>query len=142
MARALTIAILTTALLMGCGESDDGIEGAPKPGSMRSGTAPDLSTPEAAVRSFCGAAEAKDVPRMGACIEDAAGEKDLRRIALGRITPDDVEDIARTLALRTVRGTEISPDGMEAWVDVTFKSGRDERIRVVKTPVGWKIDDF
>jgi hypothetical protein len=143
------LVLALAALVAACGEDDsietgsgsEGATGTGGTGGSSDHARVDLSTPENAVREFCAAAADRDTERMALTIAEGAGEGALRRILLGQLRPGEEDDLP-DLALREMHGTRMGRDGNDAVVSVTFESGRDEQIHVVRTPAGWKIDDF
>jgi hypothetical protein len=149
MTRLLATCLVAVIMLAACDSGED-VPGAPG-GGGNGGDRPDgprtpaggvdLSSPAAAVRSFCEAAVAGDIRRTGACIATNAGEGDLRAIKAGKVSQADMEE-GKGLAIAGIGQTEYEPGGNGAWVQVVFRNGAQDVFYLVREADGWKVSDF
>ena len=134
MARLLVSSLLAIALLAACG-ADEG------PTNEGPGAAPDLSTPDGALRAFCAAAQARDVAKLGGLISPNAAERDLLEIRKGNCPPDALEELAELLTLEEIGEVDMEPDGMTAVVSAKLAK-RDEKFTMVRVGETWLVSDF
>jgi len=99
-----------------------------------------FTTPEASIETFLAAAAAGDLDRLSQCFSDKApGEWDgLRNKTAGK---RELDQLAEFVQGAIVGNANLSRDGVTATVPVRFRA-RDETIKMINTPNGWRIVDF
>jgi hypothetical protein len=120
---------------------------AKKPGGLPSGLElgrdPDLAGPEGVVLTFIEAASGKDVDALGTCFSSRS-DKEFQAILEGKVTPDDLSQIADMFTGASIVKTTMGPEGVTAVVKVKLEwEGREfEEIKVHAEGSAWKITGF
>ena len=138
---------LVIVLLASCGPPPADTTPAKKPGGLPSGLElgrdPALAGPEEAVLAFIDAAASKDVDALGECFSTRS-DKEFQAIIEGKVTADDLSQIADMFSGASVVKSTMGPEGVTAVVKVKLEwEGREfEEIKVHAEGSAWKITGF
>jgi hypothetical protein len=98
-------------------------------------------TPRAIVAKLIAACEASDLKAVGACFSPKApGE--FKTLIDGTCPPDEFKKLCKMFSSATITGVTADPGDKRAVVNVTFTSGRKEKLTVVEEAGGWRVLDF
>jgi len=113
------------------------------PSGLELGRDPDLAGPEGVVLAFIDAASSKDVDALGECFSSRS-DKEFQAILEGKVTSDDLTQIADMFTGASIVKTTMGPEGATAVVKVKLEwEGREfEEIKVHAEGGAWKITGF
>ena len=113
------------------------------PGGLELARDPELAGPEDAVLTFIEAAAGKDADVLSQCFSSRS-EKEFQAILEGKVSADDLSQIADMFTGASIVKTTLSPDGVTAVVKVKLEwEGREfEEIKVHAEGSAWKITGF
>jgi hypothetical protein len=113
------------------------------PSGLELGRDPELAGPEEAVLAFIDAAASKDVDALGQCFSTRS-EKEFQAILEGKVSADDLGQIADMFTGASIVKSTMGPEGVTAVVKVKLEwEGREfEEIKVHAEGGAWKITGF
>ncbi len=138
---------VTMVLLASCKPPAADTTPAKEPGQLPSGLElgrdPELAGPEGVVLAFIDAASSKDVDALGQCFSSRS-EKEFQAIMEGKVSADDLAQIADMFTGASIVKTTMGPEGATAVVKVKLEwEGREfEEIKVHAEDGAWKITGF